>query len=52
MNISRTLKNQKEISRIVRSFCNSFSKEIQQSVEIRRNFELFEIDVKKKITNR
>jgi len=52
MNISRKLKNQKEISRIVRSFCNSFSKEIQQSVEIRRNFELFEIDVKKKITNK
>jgi len=52
MIISRTLENQRKISRTVRSFFNNFSKETQQSVEIRRNFELFEINVKKKIINR
>ncbi len=52
MNILKTFKNQREISRIVKSFCDSFSKEIQQSVEIRRDFELFEINVKKKIIDK
>ncbi len=52
MIISRTLENQRKISRTVRSFFNNFSKETRQSVEIRRDFELFEIDVKKKVTNR
>jgi len=52
MIISRTLENQRKISRTVKNFCDSFSKETQQSVEIRRDFELFEINVKKKITNR
>jgi len=52
MIILRTLENQSKISRTVRSFFDNFSKEIRQSVEIRRNFELFEIDVKKKIINR
>jgi len=52
MIISRTLENQRKISRTVRSFFDNFSKETRQSVEIRRNFELFEIDVKKKIINR
>ncbi len=50
MNILRTLENWRKISRIVKSFC--ISKEIWQLVEIRRNFELFEINVKKKIINR
>ena len=52
MIISRTLENQRKISRTVKSFFNNFSKETRQLVEIRRNFELFEIDVKKKITNK
>ncbi len=52
MIISRTLENQRKISRTVRSFFDNFSKETRQSVEIRRNFKLFEIDVKKKIINR
>ncbi len=52
MIISRTLENQRKISRTVRSFFDNFSKEIRQSVEIRRDFELFEINVKEKIINR
>ena len=52
MIISRTLENQRKISRTVRSFFDNFSKETRQSVEIRRNFELFETDVKKEVTNR
>jgi len=52
MTISRTLENQRKISRTARSFFDNFSKEIRQSVEIRRDFELFEIDVKKEVINR
>ncbi len=52
MIILKTLENQRKISRTVKDFFNSFSKEIQQSVEIRKDFELFKINVKKKIINK
>ncbi len=52
MTIPRTLGNQRKISRTARSFFDNFSKETRQSVEIRRDFELFGTDVKEKVINR
>ncbi len=48
MNISKTLENQREISRTVRCFCDSFSWETQ-SVKVWWNLNLLERHIKEKI---